>query len=592
MNIMSALLQIIDLSFSRSQNTLFENLHLSINPGDRIGLVGHNGCGKSSLLQLIRGDEEADSGEIRTPRGLKIGWVEQFLAPSLGEKGLLEAVLEVLDQQDIASLSWMAESQLLTLGFKTQQFHIPVKDLSGGQQNLLLLARALLLKPDLLLMDEPGNHMDILAMGHLQNYLTSQCPCPYLIISHDRHLLEKVCNKTVFIRDQRSYSFDLPFEAAALRLEEQDETAEKHRQLEENEIKRLQATAKRLAIWGREHDNENLSRKAKTIEKRAAKLDGEKTNISSGSGLSLRLDTLQLAAKQILTLEQAKIFTPNHERQLLEVEHLVIRPGERVALLGINGVGKSSTLECIRQSFAGSENNSGEIRFNPRATLGYYDQGLESLNVSQTRTDWLRDQIDSDITCDNDTIKKTLINAGVDYQDFSRQVNTLSGGERARMMFMALQLNQPNLMILDEPTNHIDLFGKQQLSEQLKASGATLLITSHDRYFLEHIATRWLWINNGSLQEINSSDAFYQALLDNTQAVESSVQLGENEHTTIDTTAGENSTENSNEENALQRIDWLEAKLRDDKARKTKNQKPVLQEQWQQELDKLWSQLE
>jgi len=583
---MSALLQVIDLSFSRGQNTLFESLNLTINPGDRIGLVGHNGCGKSSLLQLIRGDEEADSGEIRRPRGLKIGWVEQFLTPTLGQKGLLEAVSDVLDSQDIASLSWKAESQLFAQGFSEAQFQLTVNDLSGGQQNLLLLARALLLEPDLLLMDEPGNHMDIMAMAQLQSYLNNQCRCPYLIISHDRHLLEKVCNKTVFIRDRRSYSFDLPFEAATLRLDEQDEAADKHRLLEEKEIKRLQATAKRLAIWGREHDNESLSRKAKTIEKRAAKLDGEKTDVSSGSGLNLQLDTLQLAAKQILTLEQAKIFTPNNERLLLEVEQLIIRPGDRVALLGINGVGKSSTLECIRQSFASSENNSGAIRFNPRATLGYYDQGLTSLNVAQSRSDWLRDQVVNDSSSDNETIKKTLINSGVHYQDFSRLVNSLSGGEKARMMFMALQLNQPNLMILDEPTNHIDLFGKAQLSEQLKASGATLLITSHDRYFLEQLTTRWLWINNGSLQEINSSDVFYQTLLHRPTDNTSSLVTGKTD------TADADLEENSSDEEILQRIDWLESKISNDKGQKLKNQKPLLQEQWQQEVDLLWSQLD
>lgn len=582
MNTMSALLQIIDLSFSRGHHPLFEQLSLTINAGERVGLVGHNGCGKSSLLSLISGNEDPDSGEIRTPRGLKIAFVEQFVPQSLMQQSLLQGALDVFSHEDIPSMGWMAESQLLGLGFTEAQFSIPVRGLSGGQQNLLLIARALLQEPELLLMDEPGNHMDILAMSQLERFLGEQCQCPFLIISHDRHLLNKVCTKTVFIRDKRSYAFELPYDAAAERLEEHDQQASKHRELEEKEIKRLKATAKRLAIWGREHDNESLSKKAKSIEKRAAKLDEEKTEVSAGSTLNLQLDNLNLSARQILTLEEAVIYTPDQSRQLLSIDHIVIRPGDRVAILGANGVGKSSLLETIRKQFSETEKSSGSIRFNPRTTLGYFDQGLESVDVPQSRSTWLSQQTESN----NDEIKKTLINSGVSYQDFSRKVDSLSGGEKARMVFMALQLNRPTLMILDEPTNHIDLFGKQQLCDQLEASGATLLITSHDRYFLDQIATRWLWINEGVLQEIHDSDTFYTSLkrailppgVDKNELVKP-----------LDSDAGSTTL---SEDTILQRIDMLENKLLADQKRKIKNQKPILQQEWQEELTSLWSQLD
>lgn len=591
---MSALLQIIDLSFSRSHQTLFQQFNLTINQNDRIGLVGHNGCGKSSLLSIIRGIEELDSGEIRKPRGLNIGWVEQFIDPTLLEKNLLQAVVDVLEPIDIATLGWMAKNQLLSLGFSENQFVIPVKNLSGGQQNLLLIARALLLEPELLLMDEPGNHMDIFAMSRLEKFLARECKCPFMIISHDQHLLNNVCNKTVFIRDQQSYEYALPFDGAREKLREHDKHAERHLQLEEKEIKRLQTTAKRLAIWGREHDNESLSRKAKNIEKRAEKLSNEKTKVTDGPKLNVRLDNLNLAAKQILTIESAAIFTPDLSRKLLAIEHIVIQPGDRVALLGINGVGKSSTLEAIRAQFVQNENHSGSIRFNPRATLGYYDQSLNTLNAETSRSDWLRNNTQGS----EHGIKKTLINAGISFEDFSRPVNSLSGGEKARMMFMAFELNQPNLMILDEPTNHIDLYGKQQLGEQLKESGATLIITSHDRHFLEQIATRWLWITDGKIEEINGSERFYQNILDQGQSLSSSNQPEKTASGTasIDVSAfnlsDNKATDPKDEDAILQRIEWLDVKLGDDKRRKQKFQKPELQIEWQRELDELWSLLQ
>jgi ATPase subunit of ABC transporter with duplicated ATPase domains len=243
----------------------------------------------------------------------------------------------------------------------------------------------------------------------------------------------------------------------------------------------------------------------------------------------------------------------------------------------VNGVGKSSTLEAIRKQFASEDATAGKIRFNPRVELGYYDQELASLVQEQTRLDWLR----THTAAKEEELKRTLINAGVSYQDFDRKVNTLSGGEKARMMFMSFALNQPNFMILDEPTNHIDLAGKEQLTEQLMHSGATLLITSHDRHFLDKVATRWIWIDQGKLVEVTSAESFYASLI---------------AQQTAKTSAGDKPqlkvVETVDDEGAiLERIDVLEEKLTADKARKAKFQKPELQVQWQEELDELWARI-
>lgn len=578
---MSALLQLIDICFSRRHGLLFDGLNLTINTGDKIGLVGHNGSGKSTLLGVIKGELEADSGEIRKPNAVNFAVVDQFVPKHLSTMKLIDAVIDALPQDEQLSRRWQAESHLMQLGFSLEQFDIPVAGLSGGQQNLMLIARALVLEPQLLLMDEPGNHMDIAAMSRLVQFLKNDCRCGFLVISHDQYLLDEVCSKTFFLRDHKVYQFALPFIEAEQALVAQDEMAAKRLALEEKEITRLKATAKRLAIWGKQYDNEKLARKAKSIEKRAEKLDAEKTEVTRGSGLKLSLGNNSLGAKQMLAVENCDITTPDKSRTLLNIEQMVIKPGDRVALLGVNGVGKSTTLETLMAQYRQGEDTNGQIRFNPRTELAYYDQELSTLEADSTRLDWLR----ANTNVNEDDLKHSLIGAGVAYKDFDRKVNSLSGGEKARMMFLAFSLNQPNLMVLDEPTNHIDLAGKAELAEQLMQSGATLLITSHDRHFLDAIATRWLWINNGELVEVNGPESFYESLL--AQPQEHSSTDVQNSNAPPEVSA----TEIDDETVLLERIDELETLLTADKARKPKFQKPQLQQQWQAELDGLLEQL-
>ncbi|MCW9017302.1 MAG: ATP-binding cassette domain-containing protein, partial [Kangiellaceae bacterium] len=397
------------------------------------------------------------------------------------------------------------------------------------------------------------------------------------MISHDAQLLDSVCDKTIFIRDQKSYQFDLAYSEARVALEKMDVDAEKRRRVEEKEIDRLQKTAKRLAVWGHQYDNEDLSRKSKSILKRVDKLEAEKTFVTQGSGLKLSLNDQSLSAKQVLAIDDLIVITPNEERELYRIESISIKPGERVALLGENGCGKSTLLNLVRERFKSSEVFDDRIRFNPRAELGFYDQELMSLVGEDSRLDWLR----SNTNANEEELKRALINAGIQYREFDREVGSLSGGEKARLMFMAFSLNQPNFLILDEPTNHIDLQGKEELTEQLMESGATLLITSHDRQFLDQIATRWLCIQKGRLIELPEPDAFYQSLLED--KVDTSIEFPGNSNEKVS---------DSRNEDILQRIELLELKLEEDLQRKPKFQKPNLQKEWREELEVLWSQVE
>ena len=592
---MTNLLQLINIGFAFDSQPLFKELNLNINKNDKIGLVGHNGCGKSTLLALINQKLTLDKGKILKPRIVTIATVEQFVPPSLLSISLVNALGEAFPTQDPMSIQWRSQRVLIELGFNDKQFDMTVAELSGGQQNLMLLARAFIQEPDLLLLDEPGNHMDILAMSKLQHFLKFSCRCAFMIISHDRYLLNEVCNKTVFLRDQQCQKFELPFDAAKRQLKEQDQQRKQRLGAEKKEIDRLKNSAKRLAILGRENDNAKLSKKAKSINKRVLKLDAQKTQLVTVSTLSLQMNTSSentLNAKQLLSIDDCNVNIPHSNKKLLHIRKLIIKPGDRIALLGINGVGKSLTLALIKKAYkqqfteiavpAKQDSVLGEITFNPRVTLGYYDQTLQLLDRAQSRIDWLREHtIGSE-----EQIKNALIKAGISYVEFDRLVNSLSGGEKSRMMFLTFTLNQPNFLLLDEPTNHIDLAGKTHLSQQLEQSGATLFITSHDRYFLERIATRWLLIKDGLLVEINHSDNFYQQLIQVEQDTAKSFCLA---HPKLNINSAEQIISPMNEEQVFERIELLEKKLVLEKTQKLKHQKPALQLALQQELTKFWS---
>ncbi|MFG1498495.1 ABC-F family ATP-binding cassette domain-containing protein [Saccharospirillum sp. HFRX-1] len=573
---MSALLSLSEVSLSLDAKPLFADLSLVVNSGDRIGLVGHNGSGKSSLLALMAGAYEPDAGRRQVRRHLVIGRVEQFVPAELLPVSLRAAAEAAIPAARRLEEAFRAEAELHKLGFSLEQLEQSVESLSGGQQNLLLLARAILIEPDVLLLDEPGNHLDILSLTLLRHWLQAQT-LPWVMVSHDRYLLNSLCTQTWFLRDQRLYCFDLPFDAARQALADADEQARVRRAQEEKEVARLQASAKRLAHWGHTYDNEDLSRKAKSMEKRVERLKSDLTFVSQGSGLALALPEEGLSARQVVVLEEAQIALPGDGSRSIYGEFLNARPGDRIALLGVNGVGKSTTLKRL---IVALETDIGDIRWNPRVQLGYYDQLLSSMDIKQGRFDWLRERLEGP----DETIKQTLLNAGVPYDRFDQPVNTLSGGEKARLMFAYFRLQRPNVLMLDEPTNHLDLDGRDELIESLCGSELTVFMTSHDRAFLDAVATRWWWIHDGQLSEVDGPEPFYRLLEagSSTEPVAASSSAGSSQSVSIDEV---------DDDALLARLAWLEQQLHDDQARKPKHQKPEKQAQWQAEIEALTGKL-
>ena len=290
------------------------------------------------------------------------------------------------------------------------------------------------------------------------------------------------------------------------------------------------------------------------------------------------METESLRSKSLLTIEKAPITIPGGGQRLLDIEFQYIRPGDRIALLGRNGVGKSTTINRLVDAIGTFDER---IRVNPNVQLGYYDQELSQFQGACGRIDWLRERCE----LPDAPIKSVLLQNGVAYRDFDQPVNTLSGGECARLMFMLFQLNKPNLLILDEPTNHIDIQGREQLERQLVESGATLIITSHDRRFIERVANRWWWINNRKLVELNGLEEFYAVISDDATSDAKSVATSKVPHT-----SGVPATDN--QDDLLARIEALETLLSADRARKPKFQKPDRQLEWEREIDILWQKLD
>lgn len=582
---MTALLQAKSVSHSAGDRRLFDDLTFAISRGERVGLAGHNGSGKSTLLKLLDASLQPDRGEIARKRGLRLAMVEQFLPQHLNAASTVDAVTQcALDHE-----AWRAEILLSELGFSQTQFQLPVSGLSGGQRNRLLFARALVSEPELLLLDEPTNHLDLATLLVFEQRL-EDFRGAFILVSHDRAFLDAVTTTTVILRDRKLYRFAAGYSDAAVALSAMDEAHAKTRAAQERKIDALRASAKRLATWGKVYDNEDLARRAKSMEKRVDRLESEKTFVTKGSPLEFDLTLGVTKAKQALVVQKHSVCIAGQE--LFWIEDLLIRPGERIALLGHNGVGKSTFIRALVGQFKVLQAQSAgapladpdpapelaQIRFSPQITLGYYDQELDEVDGDESMLAFVRDRVQ----IDEQQIRGRLIHAGFAYANHANRVSSMSGGERARLLFIVHAINRPNFLVMDEPTNHIDIEGKEVLEASLLDSGATLLITSHDRRFLATVAQRYLWINEGQLLEITTPETFYKSrATDSLSLPVAPTGLAVVGHRL-----------SKDEDELLDQIVHLEEKLAADRLRKPKFQKPKLQTLWQAELERLNRQLD
>lgn len=565
---MSTLLTAQSLSLDTPFGPLLADITFTLKKGDRLGLIGHNGCGKSTLLKLLDGTVTPKSGAIAIASQCLMARVEQHLPEQLHPLTILDAVLARLDEPLRHSERWRAQALLASMGFSETDWHLYAGTLSGGQHTRLLLARALISEPDLLLLDEPSNHLDLPTLLWLEQFLRGWNGS-FVLVSHDSHLLDNVTNGTWILRDRTLSFFQLPCTQARRALEERDRTDAHRHQAEQKEIDRIAASAKRLAVWGRVYDNEDLARKAKQMEKRIDKLKDEQTELSAGYQWQLILRGEKLQADRLLELEGLRVSPAPEAEPLFRLPLQRLKSGDRVAIIGCNGCGKSSLLRLLWQQYQTPERAEG-IRLHPRAKMGYYDQTLHQLRDDDT----LLEALEPFAPLTGQDRKMALIGAGFPWLRHQQAVSTLSGGERSRLLFIGLTLARYSLLMLDEPTNHLDMEGKEALAETLQTFEGGVLLVTHDRMLIARSCNRFWLIDNGELNEWHDPESLYARL--------AAEETGE--------THPESTVESSKThdlDTCLERLVALENRLAEDLARKDKHQKPNLQREWRKEIGEL-----
>ena len=497
-------------------NAVLRDVSLTVQQGDRIGLVGVNGCGKSTLMRILAGLDAQDGGEISLVRGLRVGYLAQQNMVTSGEtvwnelqkvyeqvfameKKLRELEDEMAhahtDVQRFAQLSadydrltqrfeeadgysWksMVSGVLNGLGFKPAQYNQCVDSLSGGEQTRLCLARLLLQKPDLLLLDEPTNHLDMETLQWLENYLAAY-KGSVLVISHDRYFLDHVCTGIVEILMGSSEQYNGNYTRYIAQRQERFESRMRAYEIQQKEIERQQAIIARYRMFNREKSIRAAESREKALdrmEKLEKPVDERAIRFSFEARRRTGEDVLQLT-------EMSKSFGEKH---LFHDLTLRVRAGDRVALIGPNGVGKSTLIKII----VGEEQpDTGFIRYGSNVDIGYYDQHQSTLHADKTVLDEIWDRFPQ---MEQSNVRGALGMFLFTGDDVFKPIHTLSGGEKGRVALTALMLRKDNLLLLDEPTNHLDMDSREVLEDALADFGGTIITVSHDRYFINRIANR------------------------------------------------------------------------------------------------------
>ena len=497
-------------------NAVLRDVSFTIQQGDRIGLVGVNGCGKSTLMRIVAGLDVPDSGEMAIVRGTRIGYLaqqdmvtsgasvwqelESVFTPVFEMEARLRALEDEMgraheDAAQFARLSaeydkltrrfeeadgyaWksMVSGVLNGLGFTPAQYGQCVDSLSGGEKTRLCLARLLLQKPDLLLLDEPTNHLDMETLGWLENYL-----CDYrgsvLVISHDRYFLDHVCTGMVEILMGNAEQYSGNYTRYIAQRQERFETRMRAYTLQQKEIERQQAIIARYRMFNREKSIRAAESREKALE-RMEKLEKPVDE----RAIRFQFEARRRTGEDVLRIsEVSKSFGEKH---LFSHLSLHVRAGDRIALIGPNGVGKSTLIKLI----TGEEQaDNGEIRYGANVDIGYYDQHQSALHPDKTVLDEVWDRFPRMEQSDVRGALGMFLFTG---DDVFQPIRTLSGGEKGRVALTALMLRKDNLLLLDEPTNHLDMDSREVLEDALAGFGGTIITVSHDRYFINRVADR------------------------------------------------------------------------------------------------------
>jgi ATP-binding cassette subfamily F protein 3 len=528
------LFRLNEVTKSYGAQTVLRAIGFQINPGEHVGLVGRNGAGKTTILRLIVGTENPDQGEIERLRGLRIGVLAQHVDFS-GSKTVMEAALEVFERlraledrmrelehamteaagDDLdrvmheyseAQYSYeheggfnyhsRAEAVLLGLGFTKGDFDKRAESLSGGEKNRLGLARLLLLEPDILLLDEPTNHLDVDAVEWLEDFLAGYRSA-YLIISHDRFFLDHTVNRVLDLENAKIESYKGNYSAYLIEKEERREQQQRAYEQQQELIARTEEFIRRN-IAGQK------TKQAKSRRKMLERMD-RIGNVSNLETANFRLKPTARTGDQVLVLDQLAIGFP--ARTLARDLSLVLRRGERLGIIGGNGTGKTTFLLTI---LGEQRPLDGEARWGTGVNIGYYDQRLLTVDERNTVIEELRTIASSAIT--DGELRSFLGRFLFTNDDVFKPVAALSGGEKGRLALAKLIYSRANVLLLDEPTNHLDIASCEALEDALNEYDGTIITVSHDRYFLDRIATQILFFGENGVEYFDGGyTEFYEA---------------------------------------------------------------------------------
>ena len=485
---------------------------LQVNPGEHVGLVGRNGAGKSTIFRLVRGDETADRGDVVRARGVRLGLLDQHVHfkpdSTVHESALaafgrlqqiehemhelehrmadagddLEKILErysdlqhEFEHEGGFEYTARAESILQGLGFDREMWSLETAKLSGGQQNRLGLACLLLAAPDVLLLDEPTNHLDVNAVEWLEEFLQAY-ESAYVIVSHDRYFLDRCCRRIIELENGRASSYTGNYSAYLVEREERRESQQRAYDNQQQLIAKTEEFIRRN-IAGQK--TKQAKSRRKMLEK-LERLDAVRPDQSSGD---FRLQTIERTGNHVLTVTELTIGYP--EKMLAEGIAFILRRGECLGIIGPNGSGKTTFLKTILNKLAPL---AGEVRWGTKVQIGYYAQQLDDLDDRNEIIMELRRVAPANATAGE--LRSFLAKFLFTGDDVYKHVRDLSGGEKGRLALAKLIYSRVNVLVLDEPTNHLDIPSREALEEALAAYEGTIITISHDRYFLDRVATQ------------------------------------------------------------------------------------------------------
>ncbi|MBQ6564771.1 MAG: ABC-F family ATP-binding cassette domain-containing protein [Clostridia bacterium] len=531
------LLSIQDIHKAFGTNEVLRGASLTLQNGEKMGLVGVNGSGKSTLMKIIAGLEHEDSGTISMQKGLRLGYLaqqgdvnpertvleemESVFEPVVRMEQELRAIEEEMAQaasdelllkrlggrydslnrafEDAKGYGWKSEVQkvLAGLGFRKDQQGQKASLLSGGERTRLCLGRMLLQEPDLLLLDEPTNHLDLKSISWLEDYLLSYRGA-VLVISHDRYFMDHVCDHMGELLFGRVELYDGNYTEYMAQRTERFEIRMKAWELQQKEIERQEAIIERYRSFNREKSIRAAESRERRLEK-MERLERPKDEHQVHFHFSCRRRT----GEDVLMITELK--KGYDGRVLFDHVNMHLRSGDRVALIGDNGVGKTTLFKCIVSQ---EKPDNGLIRFGSGVDIGYYDQHQAGLHDSKTVLDEVWDDFRR---LDQTEVRGALGMFLFTGDDVLMPVSTLSGGEKGRVALTKLMLHQDNLLLLDEPTNHLDMDSREVLEQALEEFPGTILAISHDRYFINRFANRVAVLEEGGMREyLGNYDDYFE----------------------------------------------------------------------------------